>query len=419
MAAGCYTGRTMRRTDQRMRCVNGALRGAFGTVSKTIAVTLVAGVLISWPAAAGILEEGVPYFANYDPKAANPAIGYQNWAATQDSRGLMYFGNTSGVVEYDGVSWRLLSLPGRSTARSLARGADGRIYVGGQGIIGFLDEGPLGRLQYRSLTELVPEEDQHFADVWKTHGGVDGIYFQTYSHLFRWDGESIDVWRPRSSFHFSFLVGSTLYILEEGAGLLRLEGDDLVPVPGGRAFAADRVYAMMEFGDGQILVGTRDRGLFVLGSEGAVPWQTEADAYLIANQLYHGTTLADGTFAMATLRGGVVLLDRQGRVRQILDRTLGIQDSTVTFVFVDDRQGLWLTLDRNLARVGIPASITVFGERQGLHGAVQALRRHRGRLYVRQPRVSIASGARRHSRNAPSALPDSNPWTGSQPRAGR
>ncbi|MCS7086834.1 MAG: hypothetical protein RMM53_12060, partial [Bacteroidia bacterium] len=29
----------------------------------------------------------------------------QNWAVTQDSRGVIYVGNNSGVLEYDGYEW--------------------------------------------------------------------------------------------------------------------------------------------------------------------------------------------------------------------------------------------------------------------------------------------------------------------------
>ena len=62
----------------------------------------------------------MPYLINFDPKSFDPSIGYQNWAVTEDDRGVIYLGNTSGVVEFDGVSWQLIPLPGRSTARSLA-----------------------------------------------------------------------------------------------------------------------------------------------------------------------------------------------------------------------------------------------------------------------------------------------------------
>jgi len=61
-----------------------------------------------------------------------------NWAIVQDDRGVMYFGNTSGILEYDGVSWRLIQFPNRSVYRSLAKDAKNRIYAGGVGDFGYL-----------------------------------------------------------------------------------------------------------------------------------------------------------------------------------------------------------------------------------------------------------------------------------------
>jgi len=44
-----------------------------------------------------------------------------NWAIVQDDRGVMYFGNANGILEYDGVSWRLIQFPNKSVCRSLAK----------------------------------------------------------------------------------------------------------------------------------------------------------------------------------------------------------------------------------------------------------------------------------------------------------
>jgi len=339
-------------------------------------------VLLGWSALVSPVraETGVPYFTNHDPRTGSDLIGYQNWAIAQDRRGVMYFGNSAGVIEYDGVEWRVVPVAG--TARSLAADTDGTVWVGGQGDLGLLEAGVLGGTRFRSLRDELPADDRDFTDVWKTHA-VDGrVYFQAYSHLFRWDGRRFTVWRPTTRFHMSFVVRGTVYVREEGRGVLALRGDRLEPLPWGGRFADDRVYVMLPHGDDELLVGSRERGLFVVSGSDVRPFTTGADRYLHESQIYHGTVLADGTYAIATLRGGAVLLDGDGRLMHILDRSLGIQDSTVYCVATDDRGGLWMALDRNLARVQIPAAFTVFGEMTGLVGAVQSVLRHDRTLLV-------------------------------------
>lgn len=31
----------------------------------------------------------------------------KNWAVSQDERGVMYFGNDGGLLEFDGIQWKL------------------------------------------------------------------------------------------------------------------------------------------------------------------------------------------------------------------------------------------------------------------------------------------------------------------------
>src|ERR1017187_2391829 len=101
----------------------------------------------------------------------------QNWAIAQDRRGIMYFGNTTGVLEFDGVSWRLIPLSNGSFVRSLATDNQGTIFAGGQGVFGYLRPGKSGAMEFVSLLDRIPREDRHFSDVWRILPMADGVYF--------------------------------------------------------------------------------------------------------------------------------------------------------------------------------------------------------------------------------------------------
>jgi len=101
-------------------------------------------------------EIGMPFIRNYNPKEYGAHA--QNWTITQDRRGVMYFGNGSGVLEYDGVSWRLLQLPNKANVRALALSEDGnRIYAGASGDFGYFAPDSMGRMRYVPLLPFVPE----------------------------------------------------------------------------------------------------------------------------------------------------------------------------------------------------------------------------------------------------------------------
>jgi signal transduction histidine kinase/heme exporter protein D len=339
-------------------------------------------VLTEGLAAAGApaSELGRPFIRNYTPKEFGAAPS--NWAIAQDRRGVMYFGNAEGMLEYDGVSWRRIATPNRTVVRSLAVDPNGRIYVGEVGAFGYLTPDSLGSIRFVSLLEHVPPEERKFADVWSTRVTSRGVYFTTYNTIFRWAGNQIRMWKAQTRFQFAFVVRDTLYVDQKDLGLMRLAGDSLQLVPNGERFAARRIYVMLPFGEAQSLIGTMRDGLFLYDGVAFRPFRTAADSFLIENQLYQGLALPNGAFALATIRGGVAVIDRQGRLLQRVDKTAGLQDNFVLALHADQQGGLWLALVNGISRVETPAPISLFGEESGLKGGVVKLIRHRGILYA-------------------------------------
>ena len=77
-------------------------------------------------------SSGRPFLQNFalrDYHAHN-----QNWAAVQDAQGILHFGNKNVVLEYDGVSWRKVSLSQTTYVRGLAiEPSTGRMFAGAVG----------------------------------------------------------------------------------------------------------------------------------------------------------------------------------------------------------------------------------------------------------------------------------------------
>src|SRR5688572_7250041 len=91
-------------------------------------------------AAAGVVPArastvpGAPLMREYGVEHTQTAPGHLAIASSPD--GTLLVGNVEGVLQFDGVDWRLMELPGRTPARALATGADGNIYLGGYDTFG-------------------------------------------------------------------------------------------------------------------------------------------------------------------------------------------------------------------------------------------------------------------------------------------
>jgi len=369
-------------------------------------------------------ELGKPLLTAWLPKDYGAET--QNWAIVQDDRGVMYFGNSSGILEYDGVSWRLIQFPNKTVCRSLARDANGRIYAGAKGDFGYLAPDSVGQMRFVSLLPQAPEEARDFADVWGTYTLKEYVYFQTNNYLFRWTPSETALqdsdtagemkhWRPANAFHQSFVVDDAFYIREWEKGLLRMQGDSLQLVPGGEQFANERIYVMLPFGDDpstplgmtqpnagrsrshaepsrshaersrSILIGTRTQGLFLYDGQTFQPFKTEADEFLRRNYLYlPGAVLNDGRLLLNTLSGGAVLLDRSGKLLQTIDRNSGLPNNDVKYVYSDPArpETQWLALDNGIARVEATGPFSTFDAERGLTSVVNNVQRHRGVLYA-------------------------------------
>ena len=121
--------------------------------------------LVNYLFAQSVFEHGSPFLRNYTYKEYGGSS--QVWCAVQDNRGIMYFGDNEGIIEFDGSTWKRIYTPSKTIVRSLAIDSTGRIYVGSFGEFGYLKPDKSGNLEYTSLSVLLPETERKFQDIQK------------------------------------------------------------------------------------------------------------------------------------------------------------------------------------------------------------------------------------------------------------
>ncbi|MGB4536364.1 MAG: hypothetical protein WBI34_09380 [Tenuifilaceae bacterium] len=129
-------------------------------------------------------ERGLMMSRYFSPKDYGAST--QNWAIAQDKRGVLYFGNASGILEFDGESWRLIQVPNKSTVRCLAFDGNGTLYAGAFNEMGYLNPDGTGNLRYTSLLNLIDSTYSDFGEVWDLHCFSDTAFFLTDKYIFRY-----------------------------------------------------------------------------------------------------------------------------------------------------------------------------------------------------------------------------------------
>ncbi|HSY75418.1 MAG TPA: hypothetical protein VK890_01100, partial [Bacteroidia bacterium] len=211
-------------------------------------------------------ETGLYGIRNYSAKEYN--LHPQNFAVAQDSRGVLFFGNNSGILEYDGKNWDTILTPEEGPVHSLTMDSKGMIYVGGTGEIGYLAPDANGRMRYHSLLDSIKDKNQRdFGPVWTCYATKDNkVYFQASTRIFRWDGKRIKTWDPKqgTTFHLMFYLNGTLYVREKEVGMKKMDNESLNFIQGGDLFAQPKVYFMQPFRKKEILLNMEGRGLFTM-----------------------------------------------------------------------------------------------------------------------------------------------------------
>lgn len=329
-------------------------------------------------------EVGRPIGQAYTPRMYRADA--QNFCAAQDRYGVMYFGNTNGVLTYDGAEWRVVKTGYSENIRGMAVGADGNVYLGGTRQIGYVRVNGLERT-YVSLADQLPpgEHDSSVFSRVEAHG--DAVYFATERFCLIWRAGRftlLPVDNPAQGPIELHAVGGELFVNAARQPLRRIRAGVLETVSEHVFFRENAVAAIEAIEDG-LLLATARQGLFRWDgrSDRFVPYPTEVDALLRTNGIYRARRLRDGSLAlMLANQGGTVFVDAGGRFRWRLDDSAGLPSRVVLDVEPDRQGGLWLCLTDGLARLEWPSAFSFFERGQGLNGRPWAITRHEGVLHV-------------------------------------
>lgn len=345
--------------------------------SELYAQTTISGGIKSYQTS----ERGFPFTVQYLTDEYN--AHYQNWAVSQDKKGLMYFGNGDGVLDYDGTNWELITLPNQSSVLALTLDKNGRMYVGAVGEIGYLEPDSIGRLTYITLLPFLKKDDRNFTRVYSAYAAPEGIYFQTPEALFLWTGKKFEVWSAgENKFTKAFWVNNTLLVKVNNGGLLQLKNDKLKLFPNSRYFSDKTISAILPYDKQRLLIGTLNQGLFLYDGVSAIPFISEVNDLLKENKIYCGILLSDSSFAFGTLQAGLIIIDKTGKQRLIFNSESKLTSPMIFSLYQDKSGIIWAGLNDGVAKIEYPSPFSEFGSDAQLKGSVEALIRYQDKIYV-------------------------------------
>ncbi|MEM8897400.1 MAG: ATP-binding protein [Bacteroidota bacterium] len=362
----------------------------------TIFSLLVLSSLIFPSILLGQQEIGRPIGEYFDQSSFPGAA--ENFSVAEDDHGVLYFGNASGVLEFDGQSWELITTNNNSSVYSLDVSDNNTVFVGSKGEFGYLKPDSTGKLMYASLASHIPDHHKAFGEVWETLCTPVGVYFRTTKKVFRWDPTNsfLQVWAldeaGEDMFHHAFYVNGKLLIYVIGKGLMEVEGQTLKMVRGGEKLRNTVVNVILPFpggdpGSTQLLICSRNQGLFYYDGARFIPFPVDIDRVIRREQgyIYHGTSLPNGDIALSTYENGIYILSPGGVLNTYLEKNRDLYGGRARFIYSSNKsttRNVWIALDNGLLLTEIPSPFTQYDANDGLSLPLSQLVRSEGTLYA-------------------------------------
>lgn len=330
-------------------------------------------------------EVGIPPMTNISPKEYDQAPS--NWAIVQDFRGVMYFGNPSGILVLDGQGFDFIRT--NRITRSLAIDTNGIIYVGSVGEFGFLGIDAKGTMHYKSLLNHVPDKHRDFVDVWSAWATNHGVYFITLNKIFRWHDGKIYVMEVTVNFpNATSLIKNKVYFHKGGGGIAYLNEGIIHNLPNAEHFAPDKNtrVQVLPYIDNKLLITTSKSGFFVYdpekGTQAISPMVTEIDPFLKVNPFYYGIWLPGDFYAFATHSAGIITMDKTGKLGSVFNKLRGLLDDSVRCLALDRENNLWAGLNVGISCIEISSPLTFFSDSSGLGGSVLTVNQYDDKIFV-------------------------------------
>ncbi|MBS1486213.1 MAG: hypothetical protein JST43_01395 [Bacteroidetes bacterium] len=311
------------------------------------------------------------HFAPPDERISNLTFGM-----VQDTKGILYFANKSGVLEFDGRNWNLINTQG--PVYTVASWQN-ELFVGGFFGFGKLISDAGNSKSYVSLSKDQPAAAQVFSSI--TNNGK--IYFAN-SH-------SIFVLLPASG-----KVESVIQSQDELSGLLEIIGNIYVKTDRGLLKIQDGKLVAPTFPwidnlsidfsssfQNYTLLSVSGGRFFLASPTGLVEIKVAAQDYLNQNGAVNAAWLSEELVAIGTLRGGVVFINPQtGETKEITNFYTGLPDNEVYAVMADHSQGLWVAHDYGFTRIAPFLPFRSYTHYTGLEGNLLCAKTFEGQTYV-------------------------------------
>ncbi|MGQ1786997.1 triple tyrosine motif-containing protein [Saccharicrinis sp. GN24d3] len=323
-----------------------------------------------------------PFVINYN-RSVYKAMS-QNWAVAFDDIGRAYFGNSGGVLEFDGNNWQLHQHKSKSAMRSLFFDSKSkRLYSGCYEDFGYWERDSLGILAYTSLADKLHSYPFSGERIWSIVKHENEIIFQSFPAVFTYHTITNEVKHvdPKGEILFLNHVNNKVYARVSGKGIVTYANGTFKTI-NNTDFAQRSTIRFFIPSKRGIIVGEGKTGLHLLNNGSLKPWDCQANKSLKTLDVNSAAVIDSTTYAIGTLKGGLYIIDDNGNILKHLDRQSKLENNTVLGMNIDQSGDLWLAMDNGISYIDLNSPVEYNIDLDYAPSAIYSVVEHQGYVYI-------------------------------------
>jgi hypothetical protein len=311
----------------------------------------------------------------------------------QDRDGIIYIGSYGdGILTFDGQKIRRVidkqGNPLSGLTRAVLMDSKNIIYTIIKREFGTIEKNQFGESVYIPISDTLQEKNKVTSSIWSSYMHHDTCFIQSEKAVYLLkDKKVIQVIHfDHQLTHNLKVTNDGVYLRVWGIGYHKYVNGAFKLIPSTKElFAQSRVDQQFSLKNGDNLLISRNVGAWYLKPDWSLvkAKAKELDEFAIKGEVYVGSgPLKNGLLPITSSKKGILFVDEQLNVKNILDTSNGLTANNVSY-YIQDRTGdIWGVGD-NVFRAGFDTTFTYFSNVNGLVGSVEYINRINGVLYAR------------------------------------
>lgn len=315
-------------------------------------------------------------FNRFDYKSGN-----KNWSISGDQKGVIYVGNDIGLLEFDGVEWKIYKGGKNNVVRAVYAQSDSTIFSGGYEEFGVWNREISGELVYTSLSAQLPPATLHNGDIWRILEINNQVYFQSFNAIFVYKNGVLHQLNDNRNVLLLNQVRNELWIQEMGGALQKIENDEFIEIPNSyKLFHDTEVKSILPYQENQYLIITSSMGIYRYDGEHFYPWNTSEE--LKRSNINCAIQSNRGNYIVGTILNGVFEINPNGKIINMYTTDTYLNNNTVLAIYEDSFNNVWLGLDRGISCIQYSDDLSFYTEPVGKNGTTYAAALFVDKLFI-------------------------------------